>query len=88
MEVGFRHFLIARRTHVRVVGKLVHRQLAVIFPRKLGPYPTVAARQMFSGLLSSQSPDPLIHLVEEDAWVLSRGLLLVREVNRTHSSLC
>ena len=75
---------------ILAVGRLVHRsrhQLALTLPRKFNPSPVVAARHLLPGLLSGQSSNFLIHLNEEDAWVLSRGLLLVRFIRPAHTSL-
>ena len=80
MEVSFRHLPIVRRIHVLAVGRLAHQphQLVVKFPKRFSPHPADAARPTFSGLISGQSSYLMIHLNEEDAWILSRGLLLVR----------
>lgn len=89
MEVSLCHSPTVWWTHVLIVGRLVHQtnQLAVTSPRKTSPYSAVAPRHTLSGFLFGQSSDFLIHLNEEDAWVLSRGLLLVRAVHRVHPSL-
>ena len=54
-----------------------HQELATALPMTINPSPVVAARHLLSGLLSGQSSNSSVHLSEEDAWVLSRGLLLV-----------
>ncbi|KAF9652527.1 hypothetical protein BDM02DRAFT_2766622 [Thelephora ganbajun] len=63
------------------VGRLVRRSRqkpAITLPRAVNPSPVVADRHLLSDLLSDRSSGFLIHLNEEDAWILSRGLLMVR----------
>lgn len=72
-----------------VVARLVHRshrEVVMTLPTITNPSPVVAAHRLFScfpGLSSKFS----IRLNEEDAWILSRGLLLVRSIRYTYPPL-